>query len=301
VHSRRVGQDGLRIRVSKPRRRGRRCNPPREDRPGSRQGLRRTRERRRDDRTLRRGARSRSGRQLRCGLERGTVRRLGHRRRGRRKIDERPRLAQRNRLGGARRRGRGWRRGRRRRRDGLDGGHRWLTRGRHGLGSGVRRRVGSGRRRRKRRQQELRVDVALLVAEHADAQLHVRDRMRDQAAGTDDGDGLALGHDRAFRDQEGAEVKQGDGVAVGRLDRNREAVGRDAAHEADGSRPRREHLPAERALDVDAAVLARREWIVRGEGEALQYRPRNRPRPRRGHGGCRERQEDDRGCGQCEA
>jgi hypothetical protein len=287
VRSRRIGQNGLWIGISKPSRGGWRCNRSREGRPRSREGRGRSRERRPDVRKLRMRARPRARRQLRLRLERGTLRRLRQRRRGHRTSGDGPRLAQRGRLGGAGRRGGGRHRGHRRRRRGLNGGRRWLTRrGRRArVGRGLRRGVGRRRRRGERRQEEHRVEVALLVAEHADAQLDVRDRVRNQAARADDRDGLALRHGRALHDQERAEMQQGDGIAVGGFDCDRQPVGRDPADEADGSRARREHLAAERALDVDSAVLARRERIVGGEGEALQHRPWNRPRPCRGHGG----------------
>jgi hypothetical protein len=123
----------------------------------------------------------------------------------------------------------------------------------------------------------------------------------DQAARADDRHRLPLRDEHAFRDQERAEVQEGDRIAVRGLDRDREPVRRDAAGEGDGASGRREHLAAERPGDVDPAMLARRERVVRREGESLQHRSRRGPRPRAGHRGHAERQEHHGGGGPDEA
>jgi hypothetical protein len=120
------------------------------------------------------------------------------------------------------------------------------------------------------------------------------------AARADDADRLALRHDRAPADEERAEMQERDGVAVGRLNGDREPVRRDPADERHRSGGRRDHRVTERPLDVDPTMLAREERVLLVKREPLQHRPRNRPRPRACRGGRRERQEhrDDRDPGE---
>jgi hypothetical protein len=120
------------------------------------------------------------------------------------------------------------------------------------------------------------------------------------AARADDPDRLALRHNRAPADEERAEMQERDGVAVGRLNGDREPVRRDLADERHRSCGRRYHRVTERPLDVDPTMLAREERVLLVKRELLQHRPWNRPRPRAGRGGHRERQEhrDDRDPGE---
>jgi hypothetical protein len=144
------------------------------------------------------------------------------------------------------------------------------------------------RRRSERRKEDLRVDVALGIRAEPNAELDVRHRVLGNAARPHDRDGLAFGNDCAARDQGRAEVQERDGVAVGRLDRDRQTVRRDPADERDRAGGRSENRIAERTLDVDAAMLTRRQGVVLGEEEATQDRPVDRPRPRSCGGGDEE-------------
>jgi hypothetical protein len=105
---------------------------------------------------------------------------------------------------------------------------------------------------------------------------------------SDDRDRLALRDDRPRADQERAQMQKRDGVVRG-LDRDREPVRRDPAGEGHGSRGRRQDRVADGALDVDPAMLSGDERVLLVEGEPLQHRPRNRPRPGAGRRGRRKR------------
>jgi hypothetical protein len=74
---------------------------------------------------------------------------------------------------------------------------------------------------------------------------------------TDLADDRTLRDRAAARDADRAELEQCDGVAVGRLDRERAAAGRHGADEGDHAGRWRPHGLAGRGADVDAAVLAR--------------------------------------------
>ena len=144
--------------------------------------------------------------------------------------------------------------------------------------------------RSNRRQEAQRVEVTLRIAAEPDPELHVRDRVGRHPARADDRDPLALGDDRPRGDQKRAEMQKRDGV-VRRLDRDREPIRRDPAGERHPSRNRREHRIADRALDVDPAMLPGDERVLLVEGKPLQHRPGNRPRPGAGRGGrceCKE-------------
>ena len=144
-----------------------------------------------------------------------------------------------------------------------------------------------GRRSRERRQEAQRVEIPLRIAAEPDPELHVRDRVGRHAARADDRDRFSLGHDRASAYQERAEMQEGHGVAVRRLNRDREPVRRDLAGERHRSGGRRDHRVTEGPLEVDPTMLAREEWVRLVKREPLQHRPRNRPRPRAGRGGHR--------------
>ena len=203
--------------------------------------------------------------------------RAGSRRR-RRKPEHRPRLRRADRHHDPKRRHR------RRGRGSRDRG-RWESRRRD------RRLARRGRRSRERRQEAQWVEIPLRVAADPDSELHVRNRVGRHAARADDPDRLALRHNRAPADEERAEMQERDGVAVGRLNGDREPVRRDPADERHRSGGRRDHGVTERPLDVDPTMLAREERILLVKREPLQHRPRNRPRPPAGRGGHCERQE----------
>jgi len=183
------------------------------------------------------------GHRLGCG-----GRFLDHRR-GRRRL----------RRGGSRRRlrGHGSRLGGRR----PDGRRRRLLGAVHGFGD-VRRRLGLldwGRLRRKERQ---RVDVALRIGGHADAQMDVRLRGHGIRALADPRHHGSLVDERAFHHEDLPELEQRDREAVGGLDRHRLPAPGNEAGERDGSRRGGADVGAELAAHVDAAVLAARVRIV---------------------------------------
>ena len=147
-----------------------------------------------------------------------------------------------------------------------------------------RRRGGHGRERRRRlwirsrgrrhrrwsqgRQERLWVEIALGIRGQADAELDVRHRILRNAARPDDGNLLPFCDDVASSDESCTEVQQGHRVAVGHLDRHREAVRRDPPDERDRATDGSDDRVAEHTLDVDSSVLARRERSVLREQEA---------------------------------
>jgi hypothetical protein len=190
---------------------------------------------------------------------------------------------------GCRRGGLGRRGGRGGRRSGRSrmgiGGHRG-GRGRHGLGL----RGGSGRgrsrsdRRRGRRHDRGRqepqwVEVALGLGRDTDPKMDVRLRHLGVSRGPCRGHGLTFADRRSFRDGERAEMRERDGVAVGR--RDREALARDRDGSGERHRPGRGRDDAGAGLgaEIDAAVLAGCIGMRRVVGERLQHRPVDGPRP----------------------
>jgi len=89
------------------------------------------------------------------------------------------------------------------------------------------------------------------------------------AARTDRPDAVALRDRRALRHGDRAEVRQRDGVAVGGRDRDALAGRRHGAGERDDAGDRCEHLRVGRAAEIDAAMLASRERMLRVEAERL--------------------------------
>ena len=154
------------------------------------------------------------------------------------------------------------------------------------------RRGGRWRRRRRRGWEEReRVEVALRVGRHPDAEV---DERRSAVVGrTDRADRLSLGHGRPFRDPDRAEVDERDRVAVAGLDRDDAAVARHGARERHGSACRRGDGGSDRGADVDAAPLAARVGMVVVEREGAQHRARHRPGPRRRTGHAEEQEHED--------
>jgi len=151
-----------------------------------------------------------------------------------------------------------------------------------------RRRRRSGRRRRRggrRRQEGERVEVALLVRGRANAEMHVRPCLLGRSGRADRPDPIALGHHRALRHRERAEVREGDREPVGGQDRDAlPARGHDPGERHLTAGGRNDGRPGRRA-DVDPAVLARGIRMRRVEREPGQDRPGGGPgpRPRRRH------------------
>jgi hypothetical protein len=203
--------------------------------------------------------------------------------------------------GRRRRRGSGHRSSRRRRRR---NGRRERARGdgrlRRGSGcgdgrrNGCRRGRGSGRRRGRAasRQQTERVDVAVLVARVADAEVEVGLPDLGGVGRADRAHLRALPHLVALCDGDRAEVREGDDVAVCGRDRHDQAVARDLAGERHGSRRRGAGRLARLAADVDAAVLPAGVGVG-AEPEGPQHRPARRPGPRVRGGGSQQRERED--------
>ena len=91
-------------------------------------------------------------------------------------------------------------------------------------------------------------------------------------------DDAAFSDRAAARDGDRPELEQRHGVAVGRLDRQRAAAGRNGADERDDAGGGRPHGVAGSGADVDSTMLARCV-LVRCERERAQERPVNRPGP----------------------
>jgi hypothetical protein len=206
------------------------------------------------NRRRRRGARRRRGRL--DGL-RG-LRRLGDRRR-RRKVG---------------RRSLGFRGGRRRR------GRRDVGRGRDNGRDG---RLGLRRRRvdqGSRRQEPERIDIALVLARDAQAEVDVRLGEIDHAARPDGADDGALGHARPALDVDRAEVHQRRRVPERGLDRDGLPAGWHRAGECHDSLGGREHVGPTRSAEVDAAMLPGGVRVRTVEREGTQHGPVDGPGPR---------------------
>jgi hypothetical protein len=113
-----------------------------------------------------------------------------------------------------------------------------------------------------RGQEPERVDIAVRIRRHADAEVDVRLGVLRLAGPTGRADAPALGDLVAARDGDGAEVDERDRVAVGRLDRHRAASAGHGAGERDRAGRRRLDERACRRGDVDAAMLLGRIGIV---------------------------------------
>jgi hypothetical protein len=111
----------------------------------------------------------------------------------------------------------------------------------------------------------------------------------------DDADDRPLLDDAAAEHARRAELEQGHGIAVGRLDRDRAAAAGDGADERNRPCGRGEDRAAELSADVDAAVLSARVG-VRADRERSQHRACGRPDPgmRRRGGDERRKQDQDR-------
>jgi hypothetical protein len=161
----------------------------------------------------------------------------------------------------------------------------WIRRSRRGH-AGSRDRRGSSRR-----QERQRVDVALRVGSHADAEVDVRLGERDLAARPDRADRVTLEDRGVAAHADRAEVQERDRVAVLCLDRHGLATARDRAGEADRASCRCRHRGSRVSCNVDAAVLPRRVRVA-PEREPAQDGAAGRPGPGRGRGNEEERRED---------
>ena len=185
---------------------------------------------------------------------------------------------------------RGVRRGRR-----VDG--RRGVRPRVNRGGWVRRRVNRGRRVRGRvagrrgirrgtgvrclrRQEAERIEITLRVRGRANPEIDVRRRDARVVRRADGSDDRPLAGEGAAVDADRAQVEQRHGRSEWRLNRDRLASARNGAGERDDALCRREHGRADRARDVDAAMLAGRVWMLAVEVEAAHDLAVHRPGPR---------------------
>jgi hypothetical protein len=179
------------------------------------------------------------------------------------------------------------------------GGRRRPTGAARGVGNGRRSRSRHGGRSVRARGQQLeRIDVTVVLVRVPDAEVEIGPVVLEVAARADRPHLFTFGHTRSRRDGQRAEVKQGDGVAVGRLERERPAVTGKRPGEAHRSCRRCQSRLARRPGDVDAAMLPGLV-LARGDDEGLQHRARRRPGPRgrsRGHGERRSQQDEHRCC-----
>ena len=165
-----------------------------------------------------------------------------------------------------------------------------LRRGRRGTD---RSRLRPARRRRARRslwprQEKERIQVPVRLAASPHAQIDVGHRQLGLAAWADRADRRALRDRGAAPNRHGAEMQDGDRVAVLGLDRDGPAADGDGPCEGDDSGCRREHRCPRGRSDVDSAMLAGRVRIV-AEQEGPQYRALHRPRPAESRGRPRKR------------
>jgi hypothetical protein len=144
--------------------------------------------------------------------------------------------------------------------------------------------------RSSRRQERQRVDVALRVGGHTDAELDIRLGELDLAARPDRADRVTLRDRGVAAHADRAEVQERDRVAVLCLDRHSLATTRNRAREADRASCRRRHRGPRVSCDVDAAVLPRRVRVA-PEREPAQDGTAGRPGPGRGRGNEEERRE----------
>ena len=158
----------------------------------------------------------------------------------------------------------------------------------------------SGRRRRGRSsrcgEEEQRIHVTVRILGVAEAEMNVWGVVLDFSGRADRPDDGSLGHGLAPPNARRAEMGQGHGVAVGRLDRHDFAAHGNRADKRHGACCRRENGVSGHCADVDSAVLPRSVWIA-AEDELLKYRTSHGPGPRSGSGHDREgrRERDDQG------
>jgi hypothetical protein len=155
---------------------------------------------------------------------------------------------------------------------------RWRRRG-HGPRHRIRRRRLCGHGwLRGRRQEEQRIEVALSVDRHTNAEVNVRHGMFRHSAGAHGAHGVALRDRVAPLHGERPEVQQRHRVPVRGFDRKRAAAGRNGSGEGDDAARRRRDVSVRRRPDVDAAMQTTR-IRVGVEAERLQHRPLDGPCP----------------------
>ena len=138
----------------------------------------------------------------------------------------------------------------------------------------------SGRwRRHAGRQQRQRIDVALRIAGHARAEVHVWIGQVDDAARTDCAHHRRFSDECAARHSDRPEVDERGRVAERRLDRHRLPTRRNRSGERHHTLYGSEHRAAARRAEVDTSVLAGRVRVRVVEPEGAQHRSVDGPRP----------------------
>jgi hypothetical protein len=162
-------------------------------------------------------------------------------------------------------------------------GGRSRRRNRHRLGS-----HGHGRWRRQRgrrrirhslRQQRQRIDVALFVTRHPNAQMDVRHVELRRSARPDRPDRRRLVDSCPGVQRQRTEVRERDGVPVAHPDAEGQPISGCGSRERDDSSGRRDNRAAGGPADVDATALAGGIRMRAVERERPQDRPAGRPRP----------------------
>jgi hypothetical protein len=153
---------------------------------------------------------------------------------------------------------------------------------------------GAGRGgRRPRRQEEQRVEVAVLLGRQPDAEMDVRHGRLRIPGRADRADPLAFLDSGVPLHPSRAEMDERDGVAVVGLNGHGQAARRDRAHEGNRACSGRQDCLAAVAADVDAAVLSGCIGVGT-EAEWGQQRAGRGPRPRPGRRCKHQHQEPDR-------
>jgi hypothetical protein len=143
-----------------------------------------------------------------------------------------------------------------------------------------RRRLERRPRQRTNRQEAERVDIAMLIAREADAEVDERLLEIDLAARADRPDHRALPDDRAAGHTDRAQVQERHRVAERGLDGDGLAAGRHGARERYGAVSRRENRCAGRSAEIDAAMLTARVGMGAIERKRPEHRAVDRPGPR---------------------
>ena len=135
------------------------------------------------------------------------------------------------------------------------------------------------RRRDPRRQQGQGIDVALWIARHARAEVHVRIGQVDDAGRTDRPHHRRFSHERAARQSDRPEVDERGRVSKRRLDRHRLPARRNRSGEGHHTLYGREHRAAAGRAEVDTSMLAARVRMRVVEPEGPQHRAVDGPGP----------------------
>lgn len=179
---------------------------------------------------------------------------------------------------------------------------RWRGRGllHDRLGRRRRRRLRRGRRRSRSRRNHLggrrgtrrkepeRIEVPLLLARDANAEMHIGRRELRRPARPDRSDRISLTDGRVPAHVDRAEVGERHREPVLGLNRHRLATRRYRSREGHDSSARRDHQAPGLPGDVDPAVLPCCVRVRRIEGKRLQHRASRRPCPSAGGGRERE-------------